>query len=84
MQVQAAQVRDRKTCIEGTDFDIKRIKELIIEGREFDGYGEWESKKMSFAGSDISNNYRHWYDQMYLDRDRAGRKTAYIANPIRL
>ena len=49
----AVSPHDEKTCIEGTDFDIKRVRQLVVEGKEVVRYGGWQEKELRITSRDI-------------------------------
>ena len=71
----AVSPHDEKTCIEGTDFDIKRVRKLVVEGKEVPWYGKWESKTFTMSGPEIASSYRDWFYQVFLKKYRPAKRT---------
>ncbi len=53
----AVSPHDEKTCIEGTDFDIKRVRQLVVEGKEVVRYGGWQEKELRITSRDIDPSW---------------------------
>ena len=64
----ASKVTINKSCLDGVDFEVDVLRQLIVENELFNGWGEWQDRILSISHNDINASWCRQVSESYGSR----------------